>query len=145
MFEWEKDIEELNESTDFVPENTVLYDYINEFYESRGKSPEDYVTNYREFDTLPKKGFSFDHGYGYDYIDRDLLGGNGSGKTRKEFDKFVEEKEIEFEVQQNEFPNRNKPERVSLDEEIGNARSASKEITNKEMSNTNKNLNKEER
>lgn len=142
MFEWEKDIEELNESTDFVPENTVLYDYINEFYESRGKWPEDYVTNYREFDTLPKKGFSFDHGYGYDYFDSDLLGGNGDGKTRNEFNKFIEEKEAGIEIQHNESQ---EPERVSLDDEIGNARSASEEISKKDASEININKNKEER
>ena len=30
--------------------------------------------------------FYFDAGYGYDVVDQDLLSGNGSGKTRKDFE-----------------------------------------------------------
>lgn len=36
-----------------------------------------------------KSSFTFKHGVGYDYIDGDLLGGNGNGKAHDKFNKFV--------------------------------------------------------
>lgn len=30
--------------------------------------------------------FYFDAGYGYNIVDKDMLGGNGSGKTQKDFE-----------------------------------------------------------
>ncbi len=57
---------------------------IKYWLESQNKRPEDVIRNYN---SCGGPDFYFRAGYNYDFIDADLLGGNASGMTRKQFER----------------------------------------------------------
>lgn len=57
---------------------------VKEWFESKGK---DYRAEIRGYRTNKKGEATFKTGVGYDWIDKDLLGGNGNGQARKAFEK----------------------------------------------------------
>lgn len=56
---------------------------VKEWFESKGK---DYRAEIRGYRTNKKGEATFKTGVGYDWIDKDLLGGNGNGQARKAFE-----------------------------------------------------------
>lgn len=56
---------------------------VKEWFESQGK---DYRTEVRGYRTNKNGEATFKTGVGYDWIDKDLLGGNGNGQARKAFE-----------------------------------------------------------
>ena len=106
---WKEDIIERYENptsgltTAFVSKYSLLYEWLNDYYTEQGKNLEYEVRGYRWSKSKKSEGFTFKHGIGYDWIDRDLLDGNGSGKTQRLFNEFVERKQDEFEKRTEEF------------------------------------------
>ena len=83
-----------NDYEDFV--DTILNEYVQLIrIDDRGfialitefvGTPENCIRGYYR---TPSSLYMF-HGYGYDWISADLLGGSADGAKRKEFDKFLE-------------------------------------------------------
>lgn len=137
---WKADITERYENpvsgltTAFVSKYSLLYEWLNDYYTEQGKNLEDEVRGYRWSKSKQGEGFTFKHGHGCSYLDSDLLGGNGDGKTERLFDEFVERKQDEshkrtIELQKQREKNKHnsiqKPKQESLSQRFNNAHSIS--------------------
>lgn len=76
--------EDPNEPTAFdrISRSSLLYEALIKFFGSEEAMKEHVRSFYHNEHT---NEIFWVHGVGYDYIDKDLLGGNGSGNTTREF------------------------------------------------------------
>ena len=66
--------------------DTAFAERVSDYLATKGKTLESAVRGYVKL----QRGFAMIHGYGYDWISSDLLGGKADGEAHKDFDRFLE-------------------------------------------------------